>query len=236
LYRTGDRVRRLANGAIEYLGRLDYQVKLRGYRIELGEIEAVLRQHPEIDQAVVTLQSEESGDRLVAFLVPDCPAEVKSFLQERLPSYMIPAIFVPIAHLPLTPNGKIDRRSLPLPAGDRPALTNAFALPQTEVEQAIAQIWQQALKLDRVGIHDNFFELGGHSLLIVSVYNQLKERLNLDLLLVDLFRYPTIASLAAALSQPEATPSIDLRKNQLTAGKARLQQRRRVTSPKLPAP
>ncbi|WP_413198525.1 amino acid adenylation domain-containing protein [Nostoc piscinale] len=204
LYKTGDLARYLPNGEIEYIGRIDYQVKLRGFRIELGEIEAAIAQYPGVRETVVVVNAQ----RIVAYLVPQAAqtlsiSELRSFLESKLPSYMIPVAFVLLEALPLTANGKVDRQALPAPDTNRPELADAYQPPQTEVEQTIAQIWQTVLQLENVGIHDNFFELGGHSLLLVQVHSKLREKFTKDLAVLDLFRYPTINSLANYLTQVE---------------------------------
>ncbi|WP_346293414.1 amino acid adenylation domain-containing protein [Sphaerothrix gracilis] len=241
LYRTGDLARYRPDGAIEFLGRLDYQVKLRGFRIELGEIEAALAQHPEIRETVVTASNDSSGyQRLVAYGVYDASAlstsALRDFLAQSLPDYMIPSVFVPLDTLPLTPSGKVDRRALPPPTESRPDLKPDYVKPQTELEQAIAAIWQEVLQLDTVGIHDNFFELGGHSLLLIQVNTQLRQQLQADLSVLDLFRYPTIEAIATHLNQRqrETTPSdqsavpssVSRQLEQRQQGKQRMRQRR----------
>jgi amino acid adenylation domain-containing protein len=241
LYKTGDRVRYRPDGTLDYLGRSDDQVKLRGFRIELGEIEATLRQHPSVQQAVVVVQPD--ADRLIAYLTLDDAGHdspsldtMRTFLAVNLPHYMIPAVFVPLKTFPLTPNGKLDRRALPHPENHRPALENAYVMPQTTAEQTIAQIWQQILNLEQIGIHDNFFDLGGHSLLLVKAHSQLRVQFP-HLLLLDFFRYPTISSLAAHLSQSGSTSQPAQIQPQLEAGKARQRRRRQlITSPPTPPP
>jgi acyl-coenzyme A synthetase/AMP-(fatty) acid ligase len=169
LYKTGDRARYLPDGNIEFLDRIDNQVKLRGYRIELGEIETVLNQNPAIREAVVTLREDSPGDkRLIAYVVSHqqlSPTnnELKNYLREKLPEYMVPSAFIFLESLPLTPNGKLDRKALPAPDHSRPELDDDFAVPTTPVEEILANTWAEILKLDKVGIHDNFFHLGGHS-------------------------------------------------------------------------
>jgi amino acid adenylation domain-containing protein len=167
LYRSGDLARRLANGDIEYLGRIDLQVKIRGFRIELGEIEAALRQHPEVREAVVVLDEREKDKRLVGYIVPGSStpstAELRAFLGEKLPDYMLPSVFVVLNAVPLTANGKLDRKALPAPKTDAYA-TGGYEPPQGEIETKLAAIWAEVLKLDRVGRYDNFFEMGGDSL------------------------------------------------------------------------
>lgn len=206
LYKTGDLVRYLPDGNIEFLGRTDEQVKSRGFRIEIGEIEAVLSQHPEVKETAIAVREDVPGDkRLVAYVVArqqstPTTSDLRRFLSEKLPPYMIPAVFMQIAALPLTPSGKVDRRSLPAPSV-RPELEVADAMPQTEVEQAIATVWQQVLNIDKVGIHDNFFEIGGHSLLMLKVNSQLREIFKTDLSIVEMFRYPTINSLVNYFEQ-----------------------------------
>ncbi len=205
LYKTGDLVRYLPDGNIEFLGRTDEQVKCRGFRIEIGEIEAVLSQHPEVKETAIAAREDVPGDkRLVAYVVArqqSAPAtsDLRRFLSQKLPPYMIPAVFVQIAALPLTPSGKVDRRSLPVPSFR--TLEVADAMPQTEIEQAIATVWQQVLNIDKVGIHDNFFEIGGHSLLMLKVNSQLREIFKTDLSIVEMFRYPTINSLVNYFEQ-----------------------------------
>jgi amino acid adenylation domain-containing protein len=219
LYKTGDLARYLSDRNIEFLGRLDQQVKIRGYRIELGEIEAVLDQHPEVREVVVIAQKQELQDmRLVAYLVANQQpvsliSELRRYLLERLPEYMIPSAFVLLKEMPLLPNGKVDRRVLP----DRPQLNleENLVAPETELEQTIAIIWQEALHIKKVGIHHNFFDLGGHSLLMVQVHSKLYQTLNKDISIVEMFQYPTISALAKHLSQqltekPDLQPSHDL--------------------------
>jgi acyl carrier protein len=226
LYRTGDRARYRADGNLVFLGRQDQQVKLRGYRIELGEIAAVVQQHPAVREAVVVRHAPTPETaRLVAYVVPDAPPEpstnegtadarraglsasaLRAFLQRQLPEYMVPGEFVLLDALPKTPNGKIDRQALPLPsAAVRPV--TAYAAPQTEIELLLARIWQEALGVDRVGVHDNFFELGGHSLLMAQVHDKLQQSLEIELPLTALFKYPTIEHLAQYLSQEQREPA-----------------------------
>ncbi|MEA5517931.1 amino acid adenylation domain-containing protein [Limnoraphis robusta] len=235
LYKTGDLARYLNDGNVEYLGRLDSQVKLRGFRIELGEIEAVLKQHPQVQQAVVAVNSQAEEKRLIAYIVLANKLELnvtmlREFLAEKLPGYMIPSAFFMLDALPLTPNGKIDRRALPIPEQIRPQLEATYVMPKTEIEKTIAQIWQKALKLENIGIHDNFFDLGGHSLLMVRVHSQLRAAFSSDIPLVEMFRYPTIHALADYFnhSRLESLSSHQLedRTEQLTVGKKRLSQLR----------
>lgn len=204
LYKTGDLVRYLPDGNLQYLGRKDNQVKVRGFRIELGEIEAILAQHPAVRETAVTVKFDESEiSRLVAYLVTDSEItreELQQFLGQSLPSYSIPSQFIFLETLPLTPSGKVDRRSLPDVTIARSQLATTYTPPNSNLEQQIAKIWQDVLNLETVGIDDNFFDLGGHSLLIVQVRTQLETQLNQEISLVTLFQYPTIRSLANYLN------------------------------------
>jgi amino acid adenylation domain-containing protein len=177
MYRTGDLGRFKVDGRIEHLGRIDYQVKIRGFRIELGEIESVLASHPAVSEAVTVAH----GDRLVAYIVYEpgqdlMVSEVRSFLREELPTYMIPAIVVAMDALPLTPNGKIDRKALPDPFEQGSVAEREYVEPRTELARLVAEIWSELLSVDRVGAHDNFFDLGGHSLLAMQVVARVEQR------------------------------------------------------------
>ncbi|MEH1937182.1 MAG: amino acid adenylation domain-containing protein [Nostoc sp.] len=201
LYKTGDLIRRLPDGNLEFLDRIDTQVKIRGFRIELGEIETVLNQHSSIKQVVVIARENEPGNKsLVAYLVakdnPPTPSSLRKFLKTKLPDYMIPIAFVFIEAFPLTPNGKINRRALPVPDTFQRNLEVDFVAPSTPTQQELATIWAEVLKVKQVGIHDNFFELGGHSLLATQVISRLREAFSLDFCLRYLFENPTIAELA----------------------------------------
>jgi amino acid adenylation domain-containing protein len=202
LYKTGDLAHYLPDGNIVFLGRLDHQVKLRGYRIELGEIETTLEHHLAVRQAVVLAREDTPGDkRLVAYCVPHQGCipdiqELRSFLQTRLPDYMVPAAFIVLDSLPLTPNGKIDRQTLPAPDLVRSPLLEAFIGARTPVEELLAGIWANVLKVEFVGIHDNFFKLGGHSLLAMQVVSRLRKVFQVDVPLRVLFEAPTVADLA----------------------------------------
>ena len=205
LYKTGDLARYLPDGNIEFLGRVDHQVKIRGFRIELGEIEAVLSQHATVREAVVVAREDVPGEkRLVVYVVPSqepapTTSELRGFLQQKLPDYMVPSIFVMLEVLPLTPSGKVDRRALPVPAQSRLKLESSFVAPRTQVEELVAGIWAQVLKLEQVGIEDNFFELGGHSLLAMQVVSRIRGAFEVELPLRDLFERPTVAGLAERL-------------------------------------
>ncbi|MBW3656388.1 MAG: AMP-binding protein, partial [Gemmatimonadetes bacterium] len=205
LYRTGDLARWLPEGVVEYLGRVDFQVKLRGFRIELGEIEAALCAHPAVREAVVTVRDDApGGPRLVAYAVPadgaaPDPAEARAFLKERLPEHMVPAAFVFVSAFPLSPSGKVERRALPAP--EAPRADAAFVAPGNPLETAIAAAWAEVLGVERVGIDDNFFDLGGHSLLLVRVHTRLRPSLPREVSVVDLFRHATVRALAAFVAQ-----------------------------------
>ncbi|HEX7243641.1 MAG TPA: amino acid adenylation domain-containing protein, partial [Longimicrobiaceae bacterium] len=228
LYRTGDRVRRLADGTLEFLGRLDLQVKLRGFRIEVAEVETALAAHPDVVEAAVEARGAGAGRRLVGWVVPAAgaapgAAELREHLVERLPEYMVPSAFVLLDALPLTPNGKIDRAALPEPERDAGA---EGAAPRSGMESSVAAVWREALRLDHGGVEDNFFELGGHSLLVAQVQARLREVLGREVSMVDLFRFPTVAALAAHL-EPEAAPERSGRQGSERAAARRAMLRRR---------
>jgi aspartate racemase len=234
LYKTGDLARYLPDGSIEFLGRIDDQVKIRGFRIELGEVESVLGRHPAVEEAVVIAREDVPGDkRLVAYVVAGHEptptfSELRSFLKEKLPDYMIPTAFVFLDLLPLTPNGKVDRRVLPAPEPSRSELEAVYVAPQSEVERIIAEIWQQILRIEQVGLLDNFFDLGGHSLLLTQIHNKFQGLFKKEIPIADMFRYPTIKALADHLAREEnnrvsiqqTSDSIE----KLTAGKNRMKQ------------
>jgi amino acid adenylation domain-containing protein len=208
LYKTGDLTRRLVDGSIEFLGRVDNQVKIRGHRIELGEIEATLQRHEDVRQAVVLAREDEPGHkRLVAYIVASgerapSVAQLRAFLGESLPEYMIPAAFVTNESLPLTRNGKIDRAALPAPDQTRPELPNRFAPARNPVEEKLMEIWKEVLRVERVGVNDNFFELGGDSILSLQIIARAR-RVGLRLVPKQLFEFPTIALLAPVTEQIE---------------------------------
>ncbi|HEX8436630.1 amino acid adenylation domain-containing protein, partial [Archangium sp.] len=210
MYRTGDRVRWLTDGTLEFLGRMDFQVKIRGYRIELGEIEAVLSQQPAVLHAVVVVrQAVGRPQRLVAYVVPrqgqtvDTEA-LRAFLQSRLPEYMVPAAFLVLEALPLTPNGKVDRKALPEPE-DRGS-EQAFVAPLTPTETVLAELWAQVLSVPRVGRHESFFELGGHSLMATQVMARIRGAWGVELPLRAMFEAPTLEALAARIDQAKSGP------------------------------
>jgi amino acid adenylation domain-containing protein len=201
MYRTGDLARYLPDGNIEYLGRIDQQVKLRGFRIELGEIEATLVAHASVRESVVVCREDEPGDaKLAAYVVAADNAalsitELRRYLRLKLPDYMIPADYVQLESIPLTPNGKIDRLRLPRPQGER-AIDAPFVAPGNETQQQIAQLCCDILKLDRVGLYDNFFDLGGHSLLVTRLLNRVRVDYGVTLSLKSVFVEPTVEALA----------------------------------------
>ena len=207
MYRTGDRARFLPGGDIQFLGRLDHQVKIRGYRIEIGEIEETLARHPEIRACAIAAWEETSGDkRLVGYVVPrngSSPSvtQLRGFLKDTLPDYMVPSTFVFLDTLPMTPNGKLDRRALPAPDHTRPELEDAFVAPRNPIEEGLAEIWAQVLGLERIGVEDDFFELGGHSLLATQVVSRIRNAFRLELPLRALFEEPTVAALAVEIEK-----------------------------------
>ncbi|MEM6252544.1 MAG: amino acid adenylation domain-containing protein [Cyanobacteria bacterium P01_D01_bin.156] len=242
LYKTGDRVRYREDGTLDYLGRFDQQTKLRGYRIELGEIETAIAAHTSVNQAVAAIQGDQPEEqRLVAYITltngsdrENLARELRSYLTPLLPTYMIPSAYQILDVFPLTPNGKVDRKALPLV--QKSVTTNQ---PKTSLERTLAEVWQSLLKLDSVGIHDNFFEVGGHSLLVVNAQNQIRQKLDVEISLMDLFQYPTLSTLANYINQLQTGQTekshIRDRTVALSAGKQRLKkrlsQRREATDP-----
>jgi acyl carrier protein len=185
---------------LEYVGRVDEQVKLRGFRIELGEIETVLSGHAAVRECVVVVRGESEAKRLVAYVVGEADEEMKvselrDHLRAKLPEYMVPSAFVVLEELPLTVNGKVDRRALPEPAADE----SGYVAPRTAVEEMIAGIWESLLPVERVGIHDNFFDLGGHSLLATQVASRVREAFQVEVPLRTFFECPTVAALTLAI-------------------------------------
>ncbi|MEM7425292.1 MAG: amino acid adenylation domain-containing protein, partial [Pseudomonadota bacterium] len=205
LYRSGDLVRQLPDGTIEFLGRLDDQVKLRGHRIELGEVETKLTENPAVRDAVAIVREDEPGEkRLVAYVVAKeagpSAAELKGHLSQDLPDYMVPTAWVVLDALPLTPNGKVDRGALPAPQQSDLALTGAYVAPRNATEKLLADIWAEVLCVDQVSVEDNFFDLGGHSLLVTQVVSRLAEKTGIELPMSLHFQLPTVAALSARLS------------------------------------
>jgi amino acid adenylation domain-containing protein len=207
LYRTGDLARYREDGVLEFMGRGDEQVKVRGYRIELGEIESVLLEHAGVRESVVLVREDVAGEkRLAAFVVGTseiAPAgtELRQYLKEKLPEYMVPSVYVSLERLPLTANGKVDRQVLLSINDAQPALESRFVAPRTPVEEEMAQIWSNLLGVEQVGIHDNFFELGGHSILLIQLHSRLSKSYNVKISLRDLFDAPTIAEMTLLVAQ-----------------------------------
>ncbi|MCF5617526.1 phosphopantetheine-binding protein, partial [Pseudomonas syringae] len=217
LYRTGDLAKRRKDGVLEYVGRVDHQVKIRGYRIELGEIETRLLEHPALRESVVLDIDGPLGKVLAAYLVPRSATQdhdalrdaLKSHLKASLPDYMVPAHLVILEAMPLTPNGKLDRKALPAP--DVSLSQQDYQAPQTEMEQQLASIWADVLKVERVGITDNFFELGGHSLLATQVVTRAQKLLQRNVPLRAMFEFNTVQALAEHL-QSLGGPQVDEQK------------------------
>ncbi|WP_414587304.1 amino acid adenylation domain-containing protein [Scytonema sp. PCC 10023] len=222
LYKTGDLVRLKPDGNLEYLGRIDEQVKIRGFRIELGEIEALLNQHPNVRETAV-IAKEDIGDdkRLVAYIIPHQElvptiSDLRSFLKQKLPEYMVPSAFVVLDALPLTPNGKLDRKALPNPESAQPELETTFVAPRTPTEEVLAEIWTQVLRLERVSVYDNFFDLGGHSLTATQLVFRVRNTFKLELSLHALLETPTVAAMAEVVDnvrncKPTATATTSVR-------------------------
>jgi amino acid adenylation domain-containing protein len=209
LYRTGDMVKYSPDGNLEYLGRVDHQIKLRGYRIELEEIESVMMESGLVKDAVALINEEAEGEkRLIAYLVKGdgikdegLQRRMKKYLEDRVPGYMIPSAIIEVEKMPLTPNGKVNRQALPRPEYKRPGSDEEFAAPHTEIEGTVAAIWREVLKIGRISIDDNFFDLGGHSLLLAQVYTRLRGTFEQNLTMLDLFKYTSIRALSRYLSR-----------------------------------
>ena len=221
LYKTGDLARYLPTGDIEFLGRLDQQVKVRGFRIELGEVEAALGKHPHVQEALVLAREDVTGGKsLVAYVVPRrefvlTSSNLRLFMQEQLPDYMVPGAFVLLEALPLTPSGKVDRRALPAPEYTRPGLAESFVAPTLPVHQQLVGIWEELLEVRPIGIRDNFFDLGGHSLLAVRLVDRIEQVWGKKISSATLLAGATIEQLSNALIQPEgaasrSVPGVDL--------------------------
>ena len=207
LYRTGDLVRYRIDGHLEFLGRMDFQVKVRGYRIELGEIETILSLHKTVREAVIIVREDVPGDkRLVAYLLPQpgkqpFPETLRDYLLNQLPEYMVPSHFVIVEAFPLTPNNKVDRKALPAPTIVSRRNETAKTTPQSPIEQSLFAIWQKVLQVSDFGTDDNFFDLGGNSLIAVSLINEIRSALNAKLSLIDLFRFPSVVSMAKQIER-----------------------------------
>jgi acyl carrier protein len=213
LYRSGDLARRLPDGDLEYLGRIDRQVKVRGFRIELGEVEAALVRHPAVRACAADVREVAPGDRgIAAWLVPADPArpspepaELRAFLETGLPAHMIPAVFLPLAALPLMPSGKVDRKALPWERSGALGAGAEKAPPRTPLEESLAELWRELLGIEQVGRDDDFFVLGGHSLLATRLISRLRDRLRMEVPPQLVFQSPRLAALAAALEQVRET-------------------------------
>ncbi|MEW6735979.1 MAG: amino acid adenylation domain-containing protein, partial [Acidobacteriota bacterium] len=209
LYRTGDLARYRADGNIEFIGRIDNQIKVRGFRIELGEVEAALSECAEVREAVVIVREDVPGDRrLVAYLVSIdgkaiATTLVREQLKHKLPEYMIPSAYVMMEKLPLTANGKLDRKTLPMPENLSSQVEAGYLPPRNDVEQRLVTIWQEVLKIRNIGICDNFFDLGGHSLLMAQVHDKIRKVFSTNISMIDLFKYPTISLLVKHLNLPQ---------------------------------
>ena len=207
LYKSGDLVRYLPDGNVEFLGRIDDQVKIRGFRIELGEIEVVLGNHSTVrDVAVIVREDIPDDKRIVAYIVPEqgivmSDVELRHYLQERLPEYMVPTVFMRLDKLPLTPSGKLNRKALPLPDQTRPELESAYVAPRNRIEKKLAMICGELLHIERVGIYDNFFDLGGHSLLATQFISKVRAIFHVEIPLRSLFEKPTIAELSVVIQK-----------------------------------
>ena len=203
----------MADGNIEFLGRIDNQVKIRGFRIELGEIRRCWVNIPLSNRRLYSQEKilpEIIGWRPTSWLLMALPFrrnDLRSYLQHKLPDYMVPSAFVFLESLPVTPNGKLDRKALPVPDHSRPELDDAFAAPRTPGEEMLASIWCTVLKLDNVGIHDNFFDLGGHSLLATQIVSRIHSAFSIELPLRRLFESPTVAEMAIIIAQTQAKPA-----------------------------
>ncbi|WP_326841138.1 amino acid adenylation domain-containing protein [Streptomyces sp. NBC_01558] len=205
-YHTGDLVTWRPDGTLEFIGRIDNQIKLRGYRIELGEIENALNTHPHIHTTTITLREDTPGNKhLAAYIVTNEPVDndaLRAHLRQQLPDYMVPSTYVTLDQLPLTPNGKVDTKALPAPGSERPELGNAYTAPRTDTERVLAAIWVDILGIETVGVHDNFFALGGQSISAVRMVSRIREA-GLPIALQQIMRHPTVAGLAAVLDAPE---------------------------------
>jgi acyl carrier protein len=232
-YRTGDLVKWLPEGVIEFLGRIDHQVKIRGFRIELGEIESRLLTHEKIKDAVVIARESTDDKYICAYIVSErefTSFELKEYLSAELPDYMIPSYFVQLDKIPLTPNGKVDREAL-LSLGTPLGTGVEYVPPGSEIDKKIAGIWKEILKQEKISIHDNFFEIGGDSLLIIRLNSSLKKAFNKDISVASMFRYPTVRTMGEYLAGNETVENaegpllLQDRLKETGDGKERLKQR-----------
>ena len=230
MYKTGDLCKYLPDGRVQFLGRNDFQVKIRGYRIELGEIESVMEEFPGVKEAVVIVREDTPGDqRITGYVVTETQSSVDiesltDHIRSQVPDYMVPSVVLELDNLPLTPNKKVDRKALPAPRRGRAASAEEIAKPESDLENQISDIWREALKIETISVNDNFFDLGGHSLLAVQVNDKLKDLLSREISLVDLFRYPTIRTLSAHLSNGSGEKAETAR----DAGTSRAEERRKA--------
>jgi aryl carrier-like protein len=235
LYATGDRARWRSDGELEFLGRADKQLKIRGFRVEPGEIEAALREREDVRECAVVDREDVPGDRrLVAYVAGQGrPDELRAHLRRTLPEHLVPSAFVVLDRLPMTPSGKLDRGALPAP--DPAAAEELYVAPQTPLEEALAEVWAEVLRVERVGRDHGFFQLGGHSLLLLRLQSRIRERMGRQVSVVDLFRFPTVAALSEHLAaEPSAAPAPrqgserGARRRALTAGRGRAASENRI--------
>lgn len=233
VYKTGDLGKYRYDGNVRFVGRLDGQIKLHGNRVEIGEIEVVFRQHPLVRQAAVAAKADDFGNiRLVGYVVPESgetPSveSLRKFIGDRLPDYMVPAVFVVLKTLPLTHNGKIARKELPEPGRSRPMMEQAYIAPSSAIERSLSEVWAQVLSLDQVGLYDNFFDLGGTSILAVNLITVMKQKLSLEVSIVKLFQYTNISLLAKYLSQSQNDqPAYDKIQNRAQRRRAALSRKK----------
>lgn len=242
LYKTGDLARYRSDGAIEFLGRLEHQVKIQGRRLELVEVEASLRQHPGVREAVVLARKITAGNKsLVAYVVSKqeplpTEDELRNYLRQKLPEYMVPAAYVVLTELPLLANGKLNRRALPRPKKLLSQPEAVYMPPESDLEQTIASIWQQVFNIDKVSIHTNFFDLGGNSLLVTKVHSKLRAALKRDIQVIELFKHSTIHSLAKYLSETGDSPVLIDRGREQANLRKKLMKRRRAAPESAPVP
>jgi len=210
LYKTGDRVRFLTDGNLDFMGRVDFQVKIRGFRIELGEIENVLLRMPQIKEAIVKAFDTENKDKVLAAYFTssdgDAPevAEIRAFLEEHLPDYMIPKVFVALDEMPIDPSGKINRHALPAPDLSAARVTTEYVAPRTQTEEILVKIVEEILNIDRVGVHDSFFDLGGHSMMATQVVSRIRDEFDVEISLRTLFEHPTVEGISHAITEAQA--------------------------------
>ena len=232
IYRTGDKVRYLADGAIQYLGRLDQQVKIRGHRVELGEIETTLAQYPGVGAVAVVVDAAGSGDpQLIGYLECGKPsslsvAEVRTFLKERVPHYAVPSAFVGLTALPMSSSGKIDRKRLPRPTLDNTLRDETHVSPRNTLEARMAGVWKRVLNIDRVGVHDNFFDVGGHSLLLPVLLSEISKEFQRDVAMVTLLEKPTISASAALFADTSGQGDLAVERGRQRASRVRQMTRR----------